>query len=269
MPYLLGTITSSATSFIPVVGWIVGAVLDLRDLLANTVKGDWVAAGMSLAGVVPYVGDAANIAAKVTKFLSRSATLVDDVLAAIAKLEDIPVNIRADVLNRVSSAFGPLTSAGLSDSTILWLAGSRHGVEHVTDAMRRVGATDGPRLPFATSWRAAEDAVDGTLPAFKRGHYTAVPGHPYGRYIDILDTDRVAHEVKSGYVKYQSSIIRQIEKDAILARTQGTGINGAVWHFVASDRSGTIGADPRILDSARGKRHRLSYSFAMKIYAKM
>ncbi|KRE52414.1 hypothetical protein ASG92_25560 [Arthrobacter sp. Soil736] len=66
--------------------------------------------------------------------------------------------------------------------------------------------------------------------------------------VDIRDLDRVAHEVKSGYVKYQSSITRQIEKDAILARTEGTGINGAVWHFVASDRSGTIGADPRILD---------------------
>ena len=248
VPYLLGTITSSATSFIPVVGWIVGAVLDLRDLLANMVKGDWVAAGMSLAGVVPYVGDAANIAAKVTKFLSRNATLVDDVLAAIAKLEDIPVSIRADVLNRVSSAFSQLKSAGLSDGTILRLAGSRHGVEHVTDAMRRVGVTVGPRLPFATSWRAAEDAVAATLPVFSRGKYTAVPGHPYGRYIDIVDTDRVAHEVKSGYVKYQSSIIRQIEKDAIMARTQTTGINGAVWHFVASDRSGTIGADPRILD---------------------
>lgn len=248
VPYLLGTITSSATSFIPVVGWIVGAVLDLRDLLANTVKGDWVAAAMSLAGVVPYVGDAANIAAKVTKFLSRNATLVDDVLAAIAKLEDIPVNIRADVLNRVSSAFSQLKGAGLSDGTILRLAGSRHGVEHITDAMRRVGVTVGARLPFATSWRAAEDAVAGTLRVVSRGEYTAVPGHPRGRYIDIVDTQDVAHEVKSGYVKYQSSIIRQIEKDAILVRTEGTGIDGAVWHFVASDRSGTIGADLRILD---------------------
>jgi hypothetical protein len=45
-----------------------------------------------------------------------------------------------------------------------------------------------------------------------------------------------------------SSIIRQIEKHAILARTQKTGVNGAVWHFVATDRSGTIGADPRVLD---------------------
>lgn len=248
VPYLLGTISSSAASFIPVVGWIVGAILDLRDAIANTVKTDWVAAGMSLAGIVPYIGDAANIAAKVTKFLSRNATLVDDVLAAIAKLEGIPVNVRVDVLNRVSSAISQLKSAGLSDTTILRFAGSRHGIEHVTDAMRRVGVTVGARLPFATSWRAAEDAVAATLSVGKRGHYTTVPGHPFGRYLDIVDSDRVAHEVKSGYVKYQSSITRQIEKDALLVHTEQTGINGAVWHFVASDRSGTIGADPRILD---------------------
>ena len=66
--------------------------------------------------------------------------------------------------------------------------------------------------------------------------------------LDIVDIDDVAHEVKSGYVKYQSSMTRQIEKDAVLVRTGGTGIDGAVWHFVASDRSGTIGADPRVLD---------------------
>ncbi|MDR6556686.1 hypothetical protein J2809_001028 [Arthrobacter pascens] len=63
-----------------------------------------------------------------------------------------------------------------------------------------------------------------------------------------MDIDSVAHEVKSCYVKYQSSITRQIEKDAILASTEATGINGAVWHLVASDRSGTIGADPCVLD---------------------
>lgn len=41
---------------------------------------------------------------------------------------------------------------------------------------------------------------------------------------------------------------RQIEKDALLVHTEQTGINGAVWHFVASGRSGIIQADPRILD---------------------
>ena len=93
--------------------------------------------------------------------------------------------------------------------------------------MRRVGLTVGDRLPFATSWRAAEDAVAATL---------------------LVDSDRVALEVKSGYLKYQSGITGQIEKDALLVHPEQTGINGAVWHFVASGRPGTIGADPRILE---------------------
>ena len=42
--------------------------------------------------------------------------------------------------------------------------------------------------------------------------------------VEIVDSHRVAHEVKSGYVRYQSSIIRQIERDAILARTEENGI---------------------------------------------
>jgi len=37
-----------------------------------------------------------------------------------------------------------------------------------------------------------------------------------------------------------------LEKDAVLARTDG--VRGVVWHFVASERSGTIGTDARILD---------------------
>lgn len=127
VPFLLGSISSSAVSFIPVVGWIAGAILDLRDLIANTVKTDWVAAGMSLAGVVPYVGDTANIIAKVTKFLGRSAHLVDDVVAAIAKLEDVPANVRADTVAGINSNWDALRKAspGMRETSFLRLASSR------------------------------------------------------------------------------------------------------------------------------------------------
>jgi hypothetical protein len=43
-----------------------------------------------------------------------------------------------------------------------------------------------------------------------------------------------------------SQIIRQIEKDAMLA---GRSVDDVVWHFVASARSGSMGADPRTLDA--------------------
>lgn len=250
IPYLLGSLASSATSFIPVVGWIVGAVLDLRDTIGNVVRGEWVGAGLSVVGVVPYIGDAANIAGKVTKFLGRNGHMVDDVLAAIAKIEDIPAGVRADVLRRVNSAMRQLHDAGVSDPAILRLAGSRHGVEHVTDAMRRVGASTGARIDFVSGWRAAEDQVANVVGAVgKRPRYFTVPGHSFGRHVDFVDADGVIHEVKSGYVKYQSSIARQIEKDARLLNDPANGqITGAVWHFVASGRSDSLGADPRLLD---------------------
>jgi hypothetical protein len=250
IPYLLGSLASSATSTIPVIGWIVGAVLDVRDTIGNLVRGEFVGAGLSLVGVVPYVGDAANIAGKVLKFLSRNATLVDDVLAAIAKLDDIPASVRADVLRRVESAFSQLKDAGVSDDAILKLARSRQGVQHVTDAMRRVGVTVGARIDFATSWRAAENAVAGTLSAgVKNTHqYVRIPGYTVGRYVDVVDGRDVAHEVKSGFVKLQSSISRQIEKDALMVADPQNPIQGVVWHFVASNTSGSLGADPRVLD---------------------
>jgi Mg-chelatase subunit ChlD len=245
IPYLLGSLSSSGASFIPVVGWIVGAVLDLRDAIGNVVRGEWVGAGMSLVGVVPYIGDAGNIASKVIRFLSRNSTLVDDVLAAIAKLDDIPASVRADVLRRVDSAFGQLKDAGLSDDAILKLARSRHGVTHVTDAMRRVGATIGPRIGFASGWKAAENTVAGLVtPPAQQQVYHRVTGFLRGRHVDVVDGNGVLHEVKCGYVSLRSSVSRQIEKDALL-RADGDEI---VWHFVASDRTGSLGADPAVLD---------------------
>jgi hypothetical protein len=57
-------------------------------------------------------------------------------------------------------------------------------------------------------------------------------------------------ELKSGFVPFRSSVVRQIEKDAAILADSG-GLNGAVeqvvWHFVGG-RRGSLGADPRVLD---------------------
>lgn len=54
----------------------------------------------------------------------------------------------------------------------------------------------------------------------------------------------MSHEVKCGYVSLRSRSSRQIEKDAVL-RSQNQDV---VWRFVASGRSDSLGADPRVLD---------------------
>ncbi|MBT2597925.1 VWA domain-containing protein [Arthrobacter sp. ISL-72] len=253
VPYLLGTISSSATSFIPVVGWIVGAILDLRDLIANTVKGDWVAAGMSLAGVVPYVGDTANIIAKVIKFLGRSAHLIDDVVAAIAKLDDFPTSARAQIIAGINSNWDALRKAspGMSEASFLRLASSRHGADHIVEALRRSNGSVGASIPFVSHWREAEDAVVALfdVASDQRQLYRKAPGFSFGRFVDMIDEDSVMREVKSGFVPFRSRIQRQIEKDAaIVADTTGENvrIEGVVWHFVAGP-TGSLGADPRVL----------------------
>ncbi|MPZ74304.1 MAG: hypothetical protein GEU74_13935 [Nitriliruptorales bacterium] len=50
--------------------------------IGNVFRGKLVVGGLSLVGVVPYVGDAANIAGKVIKFLGSNRHLADDAFAA-------------------------------------------------------------------------------------------------------------------------------------------------------------------------------------------
>lgn len=104
---------------------------------------------------------------------------------------------------------------------------------------------DRGRLGFPNGWRAAEDAVANILPTRARQSYQAVDGMPHGRFVDIVDVAGDFHEVKSGYVTLRSRISRQIEKDALLRQQQSIDVT---WHFVASNRSGSLGADPRVLD---------------------
>ncbi|WP_196881053.1 VWA domain-containing protein [Arthrobacter sp. CAN_A214] len=254
VPYLLGTISSSAVSFIPVVGWIAGAILDLRDAIANTVKTDWVAAGMSLAGIVPYVGDTANIIAKVTKFLGRSAHLLDDVVAAIAKLEDFPAKARADIIAGINSNWDALRKASpdMDEASFLRLASSRQGADHIVAALNRSKVQVGTPLPFVTHWREAETAVAGLFGVantpLSRQVFRTPPGFSTGRVADLVDGS-IMREVKSGFVPYRSRIRTQILKDAAILgdKVDNADIKDVVWHFVGG-RTGSLGADPRILD---------------------
>ncbi len=246
IPFLLGSISSSAASFVPVVGWIVGAVLDLRDTVANLFKGEFVSAGLSAAGLIPYLGDAVNIPGKVVKFIDRNADKADDVLAVIARLDPLPAGLRVDVLEAAQGAYRQLKALGVSDEAILKLATSRRGAVHIVETLARKGASAGTKIPFATGWRAAEDAVANTLPVLERNFHRKTPEVPFARVIDIVDDAGGLHEVKSGFVRFTPAIRRQIAKDGVLLGR--SDVTGYTWHFVASGRSGTLGADARVLD---------------------
>ncbi|WP_323960987.1 VWA domain-containing protein [Arthrobacter sp. JZ12] len=252
IPYLLGSISSSAVSFIPFIGWIAGAVLDLRDAIANTVRGEWIAAGTSLAGFIPYVGDSANIIAKVTKFVGRSSHLIDDVIAAIAKIEDLPASTRAAIITGINSNWDALrrASPNMSEESFLRLASSRQGADHIVASLQRSRTQIGATVPFVNHWRDAEDAVAGLfgVASANRQVYRAAPGFTFGRHADMI-SNNVMREVKSGYVPFRTRTIQQIEKDAaILADNAGNAdVEQVVWHFVGG-RTGSLGADPRVLN---------------------
>jgi Mg-chelatase subunit ChlD len=85
IPFFLGQLSGGATSFIPVVGWIIGGIADLRDAIGNAVKGEWVGAGLSLVGIIPYVGDVGKIAGKVADFVSKFGKL-EGLLRAVLRI---------------------------------------------------------------------------------------------------------------------------------------------------------------------------------------
>ena len=70
-------------------------------------------------------------------------------------------------------------------------------------------------------------------------------------FVDVLPADRVAHETKTGHIRATDRIRTQIAKDKELV-SRGD-LAGAQWHFVASGKTDTIGADPDVfawLDAA-------------------
>lgn len=249
--YLAGSVASSGVSFIPAVGWIAGIVLDVRDGVANAVRADWLAVSMSAAGFIPYVGDAANITAKVTKFLGRNGHLADEAVATVSQMSILPASTRADVVAAADPSFDVLRqhAPNMHPDDLLRLARSRQGAGSIVAALNRSNASTGARVPFVSHWRDAETEIAGiydVTSGFRQVYRTTPSGGV--RFIDVLD-DGIMREVKSGYVSMRPSVRQQIERDAALVSdaSENSDITGAVWHFVGG-RTGALGVDSSVLD---------------------
>lgn len=66
------------------------------------------------------------------------------------------------------------------------------------------------------------------------------------RFIDVLDSNNIAHESKVGYTTLTSFVKKQILKDAELIRTGE--IDGACWHFFTSGITGKGGPSQPLID---------------------
>jgi len=251
IPWLLGNLAGGASSAIPVIGWITGTLADIRDAIASAIRGEWVGAGLSIAGLVPYAGDAGAVLGKVGRFAARNADKADEIAVAVLKAIDLPPSVQLDVLRRVyrSGVVDELLQRGVGQGALVRLATGRVDLEVLADGLRRSTAPRVGSAPFFSSWRDAEEFVrraTGGVPKY-------FPTDPLGRgrFIDSCTGcdvlgEGIAREVKSGYVRYSSRIEQQIRKDAeLLARGQVARVE---WHFVASASSNSLGADPRVLD---------------------
>lgn len=255
LAWLAGNLVSSGSSFIPGVGWIIGGVLDTRDAVASAFQADWVGAGFSAVGIIPYVGDAAAIPKKVASFVVRNPELAAAVGALIFALNKVPESIKISALKGLTSEWSTLTKAGATDQALLRLSKSgRTNFDDLGAALKRDGHIEGPPSRYLADGPSGEKTlvdslsengteVDTQVTASTEGCQEVC--NPLARRFDAV-VDGIAHESKVGFNDLDAGTRAQINSDAYLIET-GV-IRGAHWHFYPSAIADQVGANKNVLD---------------------
>jgi hypothetical protein len=267
MAWLGGYLCSGGLSLIPVVGWILGGLADLRDTIAALIHADWVGAGLSILGIVPYVGDAVAIPGKAAKFVLRYLHRLDAVIRWVAKYDKIADSVKTLTLKAIMLGdYGKLTNAGLADDVILRLArGSRMSLKFLAQSV--ASANHVPvRPPFPLrvapmrNFTEGEDWLANTLQGLNRpgtrppASRIDTPGNPdpgsyrLPDYLEDTADGPIIHEVKSGTPYWKDSTLKQCTQDATL-RNAGR-VRGVHWHF-PPHVNGTLGPPDYLLDCLR------------------
>ena len=278
--WLSGNLCSGALSFIPVVGWIVGGLADIRDTIAGLIHGDWIGAGLSILGVVPYVGDAVAIPGKAVRFVLKFAHRLEQVVLLVATYESIPDSIKEAALEQIlgddwtAVQDAGFPSAGFSTLSVragmLRLAkGERTSFARLRAAYQNALHVAGPRVRYMYGWRDGEDFVANTLLTGTRHRNLKVltPQYPTPRSVsrkpDIAVEDPpgelTLHEVKTGVPNYGSELaecekdpwmLKQPSVDVVDANKQTSKykVRGIHWHFLPHDAYDSLGPTQEILD---------------------
>ncbi|MBG0568921.1 hypothetical protein [Actinoplanes aureus] len=276
MAWLAGNLCASGSSVIPVVGWILGGAADLRDTIAGVIKGDWVSAGLSILGVVPYVGDAVAIPGKAARFVVRYIHRLDEVLRYVTKYDKIPDAVKDLALELVlgetyaylvgESATLRAAAGRFSDTDLRKLSrGDRTKWKNVEAAMKSPNHVAGPAVPAQWNAKAGENYLKDTLlngncePQFQ----VNTPGYPSARSkwrkADCAETDPVdgsitLHEVKVGVPIWTEDLINECLKDAWIIGPDGhashknPNLKKIHWHFFASASYNSVGIHPPLLE---------------------
>lgn len=250
--WLVGNLTAGGASFVPGVGWIVGGVADIRDAVGSAIQADWVGAGFSALGLVPDIGDAAALPAKVGKFATRNPHLAPLVGAAIVAINKIPDSIKAQTVKGIWKEWEYLRQAGFSNSTLLRLQKGGMNLDALATAYRASSQIEKGNTKFINDWADGEKYLEDRFDAHVNGVSRQVRASTEG-CIEVCNTSNVrifdvvaagiAHESKVGY-KTLGEVEKQIRSDAYLI--QKGVVAGAHWHFFASGQTDKLGASPEV-----------------------
>lgn len=254
LAWLGGSLASGSSSAIPVIGWIVGAVADLRDAIASAIRGDWVGSGFSALGVVPYAGDAAAIPGKAAKFASRNPGLTASVAAAVVAIPKLSDDIKLKSVKALHPGTKDLLESGASGKSLIRLSKGRTNLDALSAATKRPGHVAGATARFLPDGPAGEKYLESVILKKAKTVTTQVSAsmrqcvkvcNAVLRRFDVL-ADGVAHEAKVGYKYLTSDVKMQIQSD-VWARKNGE-IKDAHWHFLASGHTNKLGASENLLE---------------------
>jgi hypothetical protein len=262
MAWLAGYLCSGGLSLIPVVGWVLGGLADLRDTIAALIKSDWVGAGLSIMGLVPYVGDAVAIPGKAAKFVLKYLHRFDKVITFVAKYDKISDSVKTLTIRAIMlGGYGKLTGAGMSDAVILRMARkSSNSLKRLADALADA-VPNAPPVPWLRGWQAGEDyfadvlmaGVPGLRNQAARIDMPGVPRPNSAREPDFLETGppRKLHEVKTGEPGHPETYLKQCDQDRHLLDTQQ--VAEVMWHFLPHANA-SQGIPQDLLDCLRRNR---------------
>lgn len=253
--WLSGNLAVGGLSFVPGIGWIVGGVADLRDTIASLFHADWVGAGFSALGLIPYVGDGASIPAKVGAFVVKHPELAAAVGGLIIAINKVPTEIKIAASRKIWKEWDYLVANGASEKELLRLQKSgKVNLDRLGEATRRDGHVAGPAAPYMASGPDGEKHLEKMLQKEADSVSTQITVSTGGcvevcngvaRRFDVV-ADGTAYESKVGYTSLTKTVKRQIESDAYLIKNGA--IQNSQWHFYSSDITNQLGPTKPLLD---------------------
>jgi hypothetical protein len=251
LAWLAGSLVADAASAAPGVGSVIGGVTASRAAVAAAIEGDFVGAGFDALSVVP-VKNLAKLVPKIERFLEGNPRLAVAAADLVTQADKVPDWAKVRVAKVIWPEWDELVAAGADELALLRLQRGRTHLGQLAQALRRPGHAPGAAVGPASDGRTGEQLIQALYGADAAGAQVrlstaqcAVGCDSPTRIVDVL-VDGVAHESKVGRVAWSSFTQRQIRKDAWLISSGQIG--GAHWHFVMSSASGSLGADPKVLD---------------------